>query len=72
MSNKLAIVVIAIILLLAVVVLQKRENVVSSNITAGGPDNITYVGVLASGQDRMLDLPRNRIPVVIGNEIHYM
>lgn len=55
---------IAIVIIIALLFLYRAysENVVSLNTTAGGPDNIIRTGVLASGHDRELELPKSGLP----------
>lgn len=52
-------VLLIIVLVLAYIFVLGRENATSQRwgTTAGGPDNITRAGVVASGHDRELVLP---------------
>ena len=49
--------VVVVIVILLIVMQMRRENAIFMNSTAGGPDNVVYTGVLASGPERELELP---------------
>jgi hypothetical protein len=53
--------VIGLLVIIVIVIIwglfYRRENAVSINTTAGGPDNIIRTGVVASGQSREMTLP---------------